>query len=148
MTPAAPSTSVSARLDTRTRGPLHMTGRVVHFEIPFDDPQRATEFYREAFGWQLDSMPEFQYTMVRTTPVGDQGMPTEPGAINGGMMQRQGDISSPVITIAVDDIDKSLETIGSLGGATVSAKMPVGDMGFAAYFRDPEGNVMGLWQNA
>jgi predicted enzyme related to lactoylglutathione lyase len=26
--------------------------------------------------------------------------------------------------------------------------MPVGDMGFAAYFNDSEGNLMGLWQNA
>jgi hypothetical protein len=125
-----------------------MAGQVVHFEIPFDDPKRATEFYGQAFGWELDSMPEFQYTMVRTAPVNEQGMPTEPGAINGGMMARQGEITNPVITIAVDDIDKSLETIGGLGGSTVMAKMPVGEMGFAAYFRDPEGNVMGLWQNA
>jgi len=35
-----------------------------------------------------------------------------------------------------------------LGGSTVSEKQPVGDMGFAAYFKDSEGNVLGLWQNA
>jgi predicted enzyme related to lactoylglutathione lyase len=30
----------------------------------------------------------------------------------------------------------------------VQAKLPVGDMGFAAYFADSEGNVLGLWQDA
>jgi len=34
-----------------------------------------------------------------------------------------------------------------LGGKTVQKKMPVGDMGFAAYFKDTEGNVIGLFQN-
>lgn len=28
------------------------------------------------------------------------------------------------------------------------ARQPVGDMGFVAYFRDPEGNIVGLWENA
>ena len=30
-----------------------MSGKVVHFEIPFDDGDRARNFYREVFGWQL-----------------------------------------------------------------------------------------------
>ena len=125
-----------------------MSGQVVHFEIPAADVSRAQEFYRSAFGWDVDPMPEMQYTIVKTTPTSDQGMPSEPGAINGGMFERQEDLTSPVVTISVDDIDKSLETVGSLGGSTLRAKMAVGDMGFAAYFKDSEGNVMGLWQNA
>ena len=125
-----------------------MTGRVVHFEIPADDVARAQEFYRSAFGWELDSMPEMQYTQVRTTAVDETGSPTSPGAINGGMLRRQQPVTSPVIVIEVDDIDKALDGITALGGSTVSAKQPVGDMGYAAYFQDSEGNVVGLWQNA
>ena len=125
-----------------------MSGKVVHFEIPADDPERAQAFYREAFGWQIDSMPEFQYAMVRTTATDERGMPTEPGAINGGMLRRQDPVTSPVITIAVDDIDGSLAQIEKLGGKTVQARQAVGEMGFAAYFTDPDGNLMGLWQNA
>jgi uncharacterized protein len=125
-----------------------MSARVVHFEIPADDVARAQQFYRSAFDWTLDSMPEMEYTMVRTTPTNDQGMPDEPGAINGGMFQRYGELTTPVVTIAVDDIDKTLEHIGSLGGSTVQPKQSVGDMGFAAYFKDSEGNLLGLWQNA
>ncbi|EMY33833.1 glyoxalase/bleomycin resistance protein/dioxygenase [Arthrobacter crystallopoietes BAB-32] len=126
-----------------------MTGRVVHFEIPADHEERAREFYRSAFGWNITPMPEVKYNMVMTTPSDDQGMPKEPGSINGGLFRREGgQVTGPVVTIDVEDIDAALEKIRSLGGETVEAKMPVMDMGFAAYFRDTEGNVVGLWQNA
>jgi predicted enzyme related to lactoylglutathione lyase len=121
----------------------------VHFEIPFDDGDRARGFYKEIFDWQLQTMPEMGgYTLVMTGPSGDQG-PTEPGFINGGMLSRdQGATHGPVVVVDVDSIDASLEKIGSLGGTVVTPKTPVGDMGFAAYFTDPEGNVVGLWETA
>jgi uncharacterized protein len=93
-------------------------------------------------------MPDMGYTMVSTTPTDDQGAPKDPGAINGGMLKREDPVTSPVITIDVDDIDKALETIGSNGGSTVQGKQSVMDMGFSAYFKDSEGNVMGLWETA
>ncbi len=122
-----------------------MSGKVVHFELPFDDSERASTFYRETFGWDVTSVPELNYTMVTTGPMGAQG-PTEPGYIGGGMTQRQGAISAPIITLDVDDIDASLAEIEANGGSTVEARMQVGDMGWAAYFKDSEGNVLGLWQ--
>jgi predicted enzyme related to lactoylglutathione lyase len=126
-----------------------MSGRVVHFEIPFDDGDRARSFYKEIFDWQLVTMPEMGgYTLVTSGPSGDQG-PTEPGYINGGMLSRdQAATGGPVIVVDVPSIDASLEKIGQLGGAVVAGKTPVGDMGFAAYFTDPEGNVVGLWETA
>ena len=125
-----------------------MTGRVVHFEIPADDVERAQSFYREAFGWQVTPMPEMNYTLIGTTATDETGAPTEPGAINGGMMQRQGRFTAPVVTIETDDIESTLQQVEKLGGAVVAPKMAVGEMGFAAYFSDTEGNVVGLWQNA
>jgi len=125
-----------------------MSGRVMHFEIPFDDSDRGTAFYREVFGWNVMAMPGLQYTMVSTGPVSDEGMPSEPGYIGGGMFQREDDIASPVITIDVDDIDAALAKVEDSGGQTVRPKDPVGDMGFAAYFKDSEGNLLGLWQSA
>jgi uncharacterized protein len=125
-----------------------MSGRVVHFEIPFDDGERAQEFYRQAFGWQLQSMPGMDYTMVSSGPSGDTG-PTEPGFINGGMMSRQDSPSaSPILVVDVESIDDALNLVGELGGKTLRGKEPVGDMGFAAYLADPEGNVIGLWETA
>ena len=109
-----------------------MSGRVVHFEVPFDDGDRARSFYKEAFGWQVMEMPDMGYTIVMTGPSNDSG-PTESGFINGGVLD-------------VESIDAALEKIGGLGGSTVVGKTPVGDMGFAAYFKDSEGNVMGLWE--
>jgi hypothetical protein len=126
-----------------------MTGRVVHFEVPFEDQERAASFYAEAFGWELQAMPETSYVMVTTGPTAPMGGgPKEPGFVNGGMLARDGDITGPVLVVEVDDIDEALATVERLGGSTVQPKAPVGDMGFAAYFRDSEGNLMGLWQSA
>ena len=125
-----------------------MAGRVVHFEVPYSDGDRARAFYREAFGWNLMEMPELNYTMVSTGPVTEQAMPSEPGFINGGMFERTEALRGPMLTIDVDDLDAALKTVESLGGKQVGEKLPVGDMGFAAYFEDPEGNILGLWQSA
>jgi predicted enzyme related to lactoylglutathione lyase len=125
-----------------------MSGRIVHFEIPFDDKERAQAFYGDVFGWQIQGMPELDYTIVTTGPVGDNGMPSEPGFINGGMFQRTDNVNVPVVTIDVDSIDDALATIEERGGKTVEAKSAVGEMGFAAYFNDSEGNLIGLWESA
>jgi uncharacterized protein len=125
-----------------------MSARVVHFEVPFDDADRALGFYRDVFDWQIQSIPEMAYNMVSTGPTSDQGMPSEPGFIGGGMMQRQAPVTTPVITLQVDDIDATLVAIEKHGGTALGEKMAVGDMGFAAYFNDSEGNLMGLWQTA
>src|SRR5690349_5468533 len=122
--------------------------RVVHFEVPYDEVDRAHTFYREAFGWQLQSMPGMGYTMVTTTPADESGRPSEPGSVNGGMLARQGPITSPVITIGVDDLDDALARIEKLGGSVAIGRQAVGDMGFSAYVTDTEGNLIGLWQNA
>jgi predicted enzyme related to lactoylglutathione lyase len=125
-----------------------MSARVVHFEVPYDDADRARAFYRDVFDWQIQPMPEMGYNLVSTGPATDQGMPAEPGYIGGGMLQRQAPVTAPVITLDVDDIDATLVAVDKHGGAAVGEKMAVGDMGFAAYFTDSEGNLMGLWETA
>ena len=123
--------------------------QVVHFEIPADDLDRAKTFYGSVFGWELQSVPMGggEYTVVKTTPVDEQTqMPTEPGAINGGMMQRDELLRAPVLTIDVDAIDDALREIEAGGGSTVTPRTEIPGMGAFAYFRDPEGNVLGLWE--
>jgi len=76
-----------------------MTGRVVHFEVPFSDGERAKKFYKQIFGWQLNEMPEMKYTIVSTGPAAETGMPAEPGYIGGGMFEREPVLpQGPVIT--------------------------------------------------
>jgi len=125
-----------------------MSGRVVHFEVPYDDAERAQSFYADVFGWRIQPMPEMQYTIVSTGPATDEGMPAEPGYIGGGMGQRGELLSKPVITIAVDDVNDALDRIRTNGGSAIGEPIQVGEMGIAAYFEDSEGNRMGLWQNA
>ncbi len=124
-----------------------MSGRIVHFELPFDDETRARTFYGEMFGWDLQSYPDLDYTMVSTGPSGDRG-PTEPGFINGGMARRSENFTAPTVVVDVDDIEATLGEVESRGGTVLTGKSPVGEMGWSAYFRDPEGNVVGLWQTA
>ncbi|HXZ97985.1 MAG TPA: VOC family protein [Candidatus Acidoferrum sp.] len=122
-------------------------GKVVHFEIPADDLLRAKKFYSTVFGWSMNEMPEMEYVMVGTTESNENGMPREPGAINGGMLKRQDPVRNPVVTIDVESIDDTLASVEKNGGRVAREKLAVGDMGFTAYFRDSEGNVIGLWQN-
>jgi len=124
-----------------------MSGRVVHFEIPHDDGDRARSFYEKAFGWQLMPIPEMGYTIVMSGPSDEQG-PTEAGFINGGMMQRQEPFTSPNIVIDVENLEAALNAVNDAGGHTVAERQAVGDMGFVAYFRDTEGNLIGLWEHA
>jgi predicted enzyme related to lactoylglutathione lyase len=125
-----------------------MNGSVVHFEVPYDDADRARAFYADVFGWKIQPVPEFDYNFVQTGATAEgTGMPAEPGYIGGGMFQRQEPVTRPVITINVDDMTAALAAIAAHGGAAVGDPMPVGEMGVSAYFTDSEGNLMGLWQS-
>ena len=127
--------------------------KVIHFEIPYDDRKRANRFYSETFGWELQNLPmegvEGGYTIARTAETDENHMIKEPGAINGGMYMRgQENVpTSPVITIGVDSIDSHLEKVKTAGGDVVLPKGEVPDMGYYAYVKDTEGNVIGLWEN-
>jgi predicted enzyme related to lactoylglutathione lyase len=125
-----------------------MSGEVGHFEIPADNLQRARKFYSTTFGWKLTEVPGMDYTMVTTGMVDEKGMPKEPGVIGGGIGKRGGPLEHPVVTIMVDEISDAEKVIEKNGGKIVVRKKPIGDgtMGFMAYFKDSEGNVVGLYQ--
>jgi predicted enzyme related to lactoylglutathione lyase len=124
--------------------------KVVHFEIPVDDTARAKEFYGSIFDWDLsdsDMGGGMVYTTAGTVATDENMRPTEPGAINGGNMKRTSDTPTPVITIQVDSIDEALKKIEAGGGSTVQPRTEIPDMGAFGYFKDSEGNTMGLWEN-
>ncbi len=121
--------------------------KIVHFEIPADEIARAKKFYGSTFGWELEDMEGMDYTIVKTVDVDDQQMPKEPGAINGGLMKRSSDTPSPVITVNVASVDDALKRVEAGGGSTVSPRQEIPGMGAFAYFKDTEGNTLGLWEN-
>ncbi len=125
-------------------------GKVVHFEIPFDDGDRAGSFYQQAFGWQLMPMPDMDYTIVMTGPTDPETGPSESGFINGGMFKRSEAFpgKAPNLVIDVPNVDEALREVEAAGGTSVTARTQVGDMGFTGYFTDTEGNLIGLWESA
>ncbi len=115
--------------------------RVIHFEIPTDNPERAIKFYSDVFRWRCQKWAgPMDYWMV-TTGDGDQ-----PG-INGALMRRQQPGASTVNTIGVASVDKFLPVITKNGGKVVAPKMAIPGVGYAAYCQDPEGNVFGIFQD-
>lgn len=120
---------------------------VVHFEIPAENLERAKKFYGDIFGWNIMDVPGVDYTMLTTIESDEQGFPKKPGAINGGMMKKEGSGLSPVIVIDVESIDEYIERVKKAGGEVVMEKVKVMDMGYNARIKDTEGNIIGLWEN-
>jgi predicted enzyme related to lactoylglutathione lyase len=122
--------------------------KVVHFEIPFENKQRAMNFYAQSFGWQLQDMPEMNYVMASTVATGPDFRPSEPGAINGGLFQRPNEAPGPVIYVGVSSVDESVKKVQAAGGKVVTPKTPIPGMGAYARVSDTEGNVVGLFETA
>ncbi|HLC31353.1 MAG TPA: VOC family protein [Candidatus Nanoarchaeia archaeon] len=121
---------------------------VVHFEIPAENLERAQQFYKTCFNWQIQPMPAMKYTILRTGQTNEKTyMPEKTGFINGGMMQRTPPIQSPIITINVENMQQAIETIKQNQGTLIKEPFVVEGMGIAAYFKDTEDNILGLWQN-
>jgi len=119
---------------------------VSHFELPYDNPERAKGFYSQVFGWQIQDIPEMNYTMVTTSPVDQDQRPTMPGTINGGLMPREGTGKLPVIVVSVPSITECISKVEETGGSVVMEKKPIGEMGYYARVKDTEGNIIGIWE--
>lgn len=113
--------------------------KIVHFEIPVEDPDRATEFYSGTLGWEISRYGEQPYWLVRA------GADDEPGA-NGALVGRGNLHQGPVVVAGVEDIDDVLSRAQQHGAKVVQGKMAVPGMGWSAYVLDPEGNTVGLFQ--
>jgi hypothetical protein len=123
--------------------------RVVHFEIHAGNPQRLIDFYGRLFGWKFAPYGPSDFYWLITT--GDDATP----GINGGMVRRTGatpdvNASTPVIafvgTIEVADIDMTGVAIEGQGGTAALPKNAIPGIGWAAYYKDPDSNIFGIFQ--
>ena len=115
-------------------------GRVSHFEITADDPDRAAEFYRKAFGWEFtDWGGPFKYLLATTGPTDQVG-------INGAIMARNDRKQAVINTISVDSWEEGARAVAEAGGKVLMAKDAVPGQGYFAYCSDTEGNVFGIFQ--
>lgn len=113
--------------------------KIVHFEIPADEPQKLLEFYGRAFGWQFQQFGDQGYWLTTAGP-------DEEAGIGGAIMQKNGPDHPVTNVINVPNVDEACRSVEANGGMIVVPKFEVGGMGYVAYFKDPEGTIMGLWE--
>jgi uncharacterized protein len=113
--------------------------RVIHFEIPADNPDRACTFYNAVFGWTIHAWGgPMDYRLCQT----GQG---EPG-IDGAIMPR-GEMPGVVNTVGVKSVDVTAVEIQKAGGKVLTAKAAIPGVGYFAYCQDTEGNPFGIMQS-
>ena len=114
--------------------------RVIHFEIPAEDPKRAANFYEKAFGWKIDKWGgPANYWLVTTGPEKDPG-------INGAISEKNENMQATTNTISIPSFEESVKKISEAGGKVLTPKMAVQGVGYMAYCKDTEGNVFGIMQ--
>lgn len=112
--------------------------RFVHIDIAADNPERAAEFYRRAFGWVVTRLPgPMPYWLVAVDPA-------DPTALGAGIGQRSEPWQRTVPTIDVADADAAANTIVEAGGSIVIPKTAIPGVGQLVTFKDTEGNVMAV----
>jgi len=121
--------------------------RVIHFEIHASDPQKLIAFYSGLFGWTFRKYEPMEYWGVDT---GDE----KSIGINGGLLPRRGAppvdgqaVNSFMCTVEVAPIDDAIAKALSLGGKIAVPKMAIPGVGFVAYVKDPDGNILGMIQH-
>lgn len=113
------------------------SNKVLHFEIPADDPERIAKFYTDVFGWKISQWGKEPYWLAETGPR------DEPG-IGGAIYKKDDKMSVVVNTIGVDDVDAYVEKVKNAGGELVSGPMEIPEVGRHAMLKDPEGTLFGI----
>jgi predicted enzyme related to lactoylglutathione lyase len=115
-------------------------GRVVHFELPADNAERAIKFYSHVFGWQFHKWEgPTDYWLITT------GAKEQPG-IDGGLRKRMQPGEGTCNTVDVSSVDEFAAKIVKEGGKIALPKMAIPTVGWLAYAIDPEGNIFGIMQ--
>lgn len=109
---------------------------VVHIEIPAANVESAAAFYQELFGWKMQHVPEFNYTMW-----------ADGSGFGGGfnVASEENPIGRVLVYIDSDDIEADLKKVEGLGGKVLHQKMEIPGSGWFGIFEDPTGNVLALY---
>jgi len=115
--------------------PVFRTGGISYLRIPATDPQAAAAFYEAVFGWTVRrdrEDPAFEDGTGHV--IGHFSVDHEPAAGRGVRPY-----------VFVESVDQTLEKVVANGGEVVTEPYSKGDL-VVAVFRDPVGNVVGVWQ--
>ena len=116
--------------------PTFANGKICYIEMPASDITRSADFYRNVFGWTIRQRGDGRTAF-------DDGV----GEVSGTWVRGRSPVSEPglLVYIMVDNVAATLDTIVANDGQVVQ---PIGADApeITARFRDPGGNVMGLYQ--
>ena len=109
---------------------------IVHVEFSTHDRETTGKFYADLFGWKIEQMPEMNYATFEAE-----------GGPGGGFnpVSEENPAGTVVVYVGTDDIDASLAKAESLGGKTLVPKSEIPNYGWFGLFRDPTGNMVGLY---
>jgi predicted enzyme related to lactoylglutathione lyase len=111
-------------------------GKICYVEIPATDIERSSRFYADVFGWQLRHRGDGRVAFDDT-----------PGEVSGTWVTGRPPSAEPglLLYIMVDSVAATIDSVIAEGGEIVQ---PIGGDApeITARFRDPGGNVIGLYE--
>jgi predicted enzyme related to lactoylglutathione lyase len=114
-----------------------LAGKICYLEIPTTDVEVSADFYAKIFGWK-----------IRTRGDGARAFDDASGGVSGAWVLGRTPMRDPGILtyVMVENIDTTLEEISKAGGQAVTPRTALGPSQAFATFRDPMGNLLGLYQ--
>ncbi len=113
--------------------------KIIWFEIPADQPERAKKFYGALFGWKINPLPGMADYWHIDTDGGDN-------TPDGGLMARKHTQQTITNYVSVASVTRSMAKVEKLGGKVCKGKTAVPQMGYFAICRDTENNEFALWE--
>jgi predicted enzyme related to lactoylglutathione lyase len=117
-----------------------MSHPVVWFEVNGSDGKKLQSFYTTLFGWRIDASNPMGYGMVEATE--GRGIPGGVGQVNDEPHPRV------LFYVSTTDIPDSLAKAEKLGGKTLMQRTELAGGTILGLFADPEGNPIGLVEEA
>jgi len=111
--------------------------KIIHVELAAKDRKALSKFYADVFGWEMMHIDDMNYT---TFKAGD--------GVGGGFnpVNEQNPAGTVLVYIETDDITASLKDVQKAGGTIISPEMEIPNTGKFGIFRDPQGNMIGLYK--
>jgi hypothetical protein len=116
--------------------PTKTNGKICYVELPATDIARSSEFYQRVFGWN-----------VRTRSNGSVAFDDSTGQVSGSWIKGRSPASTPGVLfyIMVDSLEASVAAVVQ-NGCEIVQKIGIDAPELTARFRDPGGNIIGLYQ--
>ncbi len=116
--------------------PAYTNGKICYLEMPAASVAQSAAFYSKVFGWSM-----------RTRGDGSQAFDDTTGEVSGAFVLGRSPAAAPglLFYIMVDSVADTCQAVEANGGTIVQ---PIGADApeITARFRDPAGNIIGLYQ--